>query len=508
MAKDQYSDSWQLSLTSGNNSYSINNITNFNTWTPGIAQWDSLKLLSKNLEIKFSVKKLNGNKNAESIEFLISKDSVNAPVLYRQMPIPFVFAEKKLDSMSFMLINLGSNKPPHYAMKGFMVCGNCHSFTSDGNTIGLDLDAGKRDKGGYFIAPIKDSVFFTRNNYMSWTKISKGKTFGLFSKVSPDGRYIVTTIKDRVLSKNFPFEPSNIAFSQLFFPVNGHLAIYDRKLHKINELPGADLDEYVQSNATWTPDGKYIVFARAKSLPKLNGPNEVSIQDEKLINDFVERKRSFKYDLCIIPFNNSKGGNAEPIEGASANGKSNYFPAVSPDGKWLVYCQADNFMLLQPDSRLYIVPVKGGKARELRCNFQLMNSWHSWAPNGKWIVFSSKGLSIYTDLFLSHIDSDGNSSAPVLVDKARHFRKVVNYPEFINQKPSKTFDMVYDYVELTHIEMALKNGNIKKAKLLFYRFVEQNQILMADDYYQLSYYLSKMGLVEEAKKYEKLANGL
>ncbi len=375
---DSNNTKWQIMLNSGNKNYLIKYTTGKPSWTPEIKEWDSLKLLSWHREIKFSIKRLNGNQHVESIKILISKDSVNAPILYRQMPIPFVFAEKKLDSMSFMLINLGSDKPPHYAMKGFMVCGNCHSFTSDGSTIGLDLDAGRRDKGGYFISQINDTVTFSLNNYMSWARLSKGKTFGLFSKLSPDGRYVVTTIKDRVLSKNFPFDPSHIAFSQLFFPVNGHLAIFDRKLRKIYELPGANLNEYVQSNATWTPDGKNIVFARAKALPKISGTNEVSIDDEKLIENFVERKQSFKYDLYIIPFNNGKGGKAEPINGASANDKSNYFPAVSPDGKWLVYCQADNFMLLQPDSRLFIVPLKGGKARELESNLPLMNSWHSW----------------------------------------------------------------------------------------------------------------------------------
>ncbi len=57
--------------------------------------------------------------------------------------------------------------------------------------------------------------------------IEKRRTFGLFSKISPDGRYVVTTVKDRVLMKNFHVNPiENAIFSQLFFPVNGHLAVY------------------------------------------------------------------------------------------------------------------------------------------------------------------------------------------------------------------------------------------------------------------------------------------
>lgn len=72
---------------------------------------------------------------------------------------------------------------------------------------------------------------------------------------------------------------------------------------------------------------------------------------------------------------------------------SNYFARFSPDGKWIVFCKAKSFMLLQPDSELYIVPAQGGEARRLRCNTSRMNSWHSWSRNGKWLVFSSKARS-------------------------------------------------------------------------------------------------------------------
>lgn len=58
---------------------------------------------------------------------------------------------------------------------------------------------------------------------------------------------------------------------------------------------------------------------------------------------------------------------------------------------------------MRPDSQLYIVPFKGGKARRLDCNLSVMNSWHTFSPNGHWLAFSSKGRSLYTQLFLTHI---------------------------------------------------------------------------------------------------------
>jgi Tol biopolymer transport system component len=506
--KSGFNGLYEVSLCSKSKLFSFDTLTGNESWSSTEAQWEDLKQYSE--ELRFSVKR-KGKPGKATIVFWFSPDSVAAPILYRQMPIPFVVAEKKLDSMNYMLINVGSPKPPHTAMKGFSVCGNCHSFTRDGRTIGLDLDAGRRDKGGFFIAPVKDTINFNIENYMSWTRIEKRKTFGLFSKISPDGRYIVTTVKDRVMNINYPDNPETNAFSQVFFPVNGHLAVYDRKTRQLKELPGADLEEYVQSNATWTPDGEYIVFCRAKSFPVKYDTSGVDIRSRLLIDEkrsinisekdyteeFIKRNKSFTYDICIIPFNHGSGGVAKPVKGASENGMSNYFPAVSPDGKWIVFCKSENFMLLQPDSRLYIVPVKGGRAKKLSCNLPLMNSWHAWSPNSKWIVFVSKGMSIYTDMFISHIDENGSASPPVLLEKARRYQRVANYPEFINTKPGYGFDMKYDYVEMAHIERALEKGDIKEAESLYKRFKYQDPLLLKEDYYILYQFLKRMGLDAE-----------
>ncbi len=496
--KGNFSGKWQVRLRA-NNLLIVDTLISERKWRPDAEKWKKLKYhIATSGKAKFILKK-EGSLAQKSIIFSLSNDSVGAPILFRQLPIPFVFAESNLDSMNYVLVDVGHDGQPHVAMKSFPVCGNCHSFTQKGELIGLDLDAGLRDKGGYFIAPITDTIVFDKNNYHSWTKLEEQKTFGLFSKLSPDGRYIVTTVKDRVISKNFPYEPKHIAFSQLFFPVNGRLAIYDRQTKKLWELPGANLPEYVQSNATWTPDGKYIVFCRAKALPGYK-KNSINITDDELINEFVERKREFKFDLYIIPFNEGKGGVAQPIKGASHNGMSNYFPAVSPNGKWLVFCKAQNFMLLQPDSRLFIVPIEGGKERPLECNLKLMNSWHAWAPNGKWLTFVSKGLSIYTDLFITHIDENGHASPPVLIEHARKFRRVVNYPEFVNIPPHQKFDMIYDFVELVHIKDAILDNNIEKAKKLYFKWkLQDHSFILNEDIIQLEKMLTQLNLPEEKK---------
>ena len=152
--------------------------------------------------------------------------------------------------------------------------------------------------------------------------------------------------------------------------------------------------------------------------------------------EFLEEGKPFKFNLYRIPFNDGQGGKAEPIAGASFNGKSNYFPKYSPDGKWIVFCQAQNYMLLQPDSELYIIPAEGGEARRLRANTKRMNSWHSFSPNGKWLVFSGKPDSPYTRLYLTHIDEQGESTPPVVLDRLTAPDRAANIPEFVNAGPS------------------------------------------------------------------------
>jgi tetratricopeptide (TPR) repeat protein len=64
-----------------------------------------------------------------------------------------------------------------------------------------------------------------------------------------------------------------------------------------------------------------------------------------------------------------------------------------------------------------------------------MNSWHSFSPNGRWLVFSSKARSPYTQMYLTHIDPDGSDSPAILIDNTTAANRAVNLPEFVNIPP-------------------------------------------------------------------------
>jgi tetratricopeptide (TPR) repeat protein len=64
-----------------------------------------------------------------------------------------------------------------------------------------------------------------------------------------------------------------------------------------------------------------------------------------------------------------------------------------------------------------------------------MNSWHSWSSDGKWLVFSSKAHSDYTQLYLTRINEKGETSPAVWLAHLVSEGMAANIPEFVPLKP-------------------------------------------------------------------------
>jgi len=403
-------------------------------WQPSTELWAALQRGSLQAPATVLITGLAGDRPVSrgSVAIRTSTDPVGAPIFYRDVPLPFIHAFRHADLIRWRLGDVTSPHPPRTLLQGMKVCGNCHSFTPDGRVLAMDADYGN-DKGSYVITAIERETVLSKDKIITWTdyrREDKELTFGLLSQISPNGRYAISTVKDRSV-----FSPvDDLWYSQRFFPVKGILVVYDRETKTFAPLPGAADPRYVQSNPTWSPDGETVLFARndAHELKHLKDPTAAVITPAE-VSEFFEGGRKFRYDLYRVPFNGGKGGEAKPIPGASANGRSNYFPKLSPDGRWLVFCQAGTFMLLQPDSELYIMPAEGGVPRRMRCNLpNTMNSWHSWSPNGRWLVFSSKANGPFTQLWLAHVDAAGNDAPPVLLERFASADRAANIPEFVN----------------------------------------------------------------------------
>ena len=439
------------------------------TWKPDAETWAKIKQASVKAPATivitgFADDQLHVPVSGGTVNISTSGDPVGAPVFYRDVPLMLWPKTEKgmiqplppfaIPLIKWKLRNIGEPQS-RTVMENLPTCANCHSFSTDGKTLGLDMDGPKNDKGLYAMVPVSKNVTIRNQDVIRWSSFQDNpdanatefsvKRFGFMSQISPDGRYVVTSIgppgltnshkselpefapgiADRLYSMNFKGPP----FNQVFYPTRGVLAWYDRTEKKMRPLPGADDPRFVQTSAFWSPDGKYLIFSRAEARDSYPPGSDKA----EYAND--PRETQIQYDLYKIPFNEGRGGKAEPVVGASANGMSNNFPKVSPDGRWIVFVQNRNGLLMRPDSKLYIVPFAGGKARLMNCNTSLMNSWHTFSPNGRWLAFSSKSRSAYTQLMLTHIDADGNDTPAILVDNTTAANRAVNIPEFVNVPP-------------------------------------------------------------------------
>ncbi|MFC1597549.1 tetratricopeptide repeat protein [Planctomycetota bacterium] len=476
-------------------------------WTVPDEAWETIKGRSREEEARVTITGVRGAAAEEvlsqaSIGISTSEDEVGSPLFFREVNLPFFTAVK--DPAAHIRWRFGpisSSKPPPIVLENLPLCGNCHSFSADGAVLGLDVDYAN-DKGSYAIMTVEEEMTIDKGNLITWYDYQREDgepTFGLLSQVSPDGKYTVSTVKDQSVFVPRP----DLAFSQLFFPTKGILVVYNREAETFEALPGADDKQFVQSNPVWSPDGETIVFARAEAydLEGLEDVKSVVIPPEAA-KEFLEGGKTFRYDLYRIPFNDGKGGRAEPIEGASHNGMSNYFPKFSPDGKWIVFCKAKSFMLLQPDSELYIIPAEGGQARRLRCNTSRMNSWHSWSPNGHWLVFSSKAYSSYTQLFLAHIDEQGRSSVPVVLSRFTEPERAANIPEFVNVKPEAIESISAAFLDDNNFYRAadefIKQDDLLGAIPLLQKVIELNPGHVRSRF-KLVPILMDLGRIEEAR---------
>jgi tetratricopeptide (TPR) repeat protein len=424
------------------------------TWRPDPKTWEEIKKHSVAQPATVLISGYASQKDHEPLSHAqaaiqTSADPVGAPIFYRDVPIILPppeseqrgvikpLPESALPKIKWNLRYI-SDTQSKTVMTGVPTCANCHSFSSDGKVMGIDVDGPTNDKGLYALIPVKKVSTISNDYVIHWSAYSEEhsqKRFGFMSQVSPDGKYVVTSMEVpkangmRVVDRLYNGFYNNYGFGQVFYSTRGVLGWYSKESGKMAPLPGADDPNYVQASAFWSPDGKYLIFCRATARdpypagqPKstyANDPNETQIQ----------------YDLYRIPFNGGKGGTPERIVGASENGMSNNFPKVSPDGKWIIFVQCKNGLLMRPDSKLYIVPFEGGVARPLQSNLPVMNSWHSFSPNGHWLVFSSKSPSLYTRLYLTHLDAQGNATPPVVVEDAAASNRAVNIPEFVNLGP-------------------------------------------------------------------------
>jgi hypothetical protein len=444
---------WTVTVSFKNSPYVVRALAKEPRWTPERAVWEDIRArsLENTATFEVSASTYAGAPGAARATFLTSKDPVGAPIFFRAVPSGKVFpSEEDYVKVKWKLGWVSSYTGPITVMKNQTTCFNCHSASANGRTFGFDYNSNTDDMSSYlfFRDPGRTATFVPKNVF-DWNDYKRGNNRFPFqanaSAISPDGKVIATA--GRALSF---VAPKCTDLIQYALPMRGIILYRTVSDPAIHALPGADDESFIRYASSWSPDGKYIYFFGAPVTPELMKRGSAKLEGENTDDKRALGWREFDkiypilYDVYRIPFNGGKGGRPERIAGAGANGRSNYSPRVSPDGKWVVFTQSANgALLIREDSDLYIVPAAGGKARKLRSNGPRADSWHSWSPNGRWLVFASKSHGPHTDLVLTHIDAAGQDSPPVVLTQMRDEDGLAsNLPEFYNIKPGQLEEIV------------------------------------------------------------------
>ena len=95
------------------------------------------------------------------------------------------------------MADIAAYDAPRTVLEGLQSCAHCHTFSPDGRVFGMDVDR-NGDKGGYFIGPVTSRMQLDEGHFITWNAFrpeDAKSSMGLFTKVSPCGRYLVSTVQ-------------------------------------------------------------------------------------------------------------------------------------------------------------------------------------------------------------------------------------------------------------------------------------------------------------------------
>ncbi len=293
-------------------------------------------------------------------------------------------------------------------------CANCHSFNNNSPDRFMIHIRGSLG-GTYFVEDGK----ITRTD----PKIDAMPGSATYPSWHPGGRFMAYSSNQ--VRQSFYSQPGK--YIEVFDLVSS-LILYDRKNNEIITVSDSDTTKYLQTFPSWSPDGKYLYFCRARQVINSSYPE-------------LEQIENTHYDIARKSFDpeNRTFGDTEVIFNAAGINKSASFPRISPDGKYLIFTLADygTFPIWHKEADLYLLDLQSMKAEKMSINSDKTESYHTWSANGKWLVFSSKRIDGRSARpHFAHIDPNGKQGKAFVLpqkDPTLYNRMLesFNIPEFV-----------------------------------------------------------------------------
>ena len=162
----------------------------------------------------------------------------------------------------------------------------------------------------------------------------------------------------------------------------------------------------------WAPDGRTLYYCSARSV--VTSPDSIDEQT-------IDRYEQIKYDIFAMDFDTAGHTFSQPrlLYSASAKGRSATLPRLSPDGRYLVFAEADHgcFHVWHHDADIFLIDLQSDSlcAQPLTdINSERSESYPSFSSNGRWLMVASRrDDNNYTRPYIAHFDPvSGTCSKP------------------------------------------------------------------------------------------------
>lgn len=369
------------------------------------------------LQVLVSAKYDNGWHTYQPFSIYVSQDAIDYGVVYRKLEPGYEIYSKmgiyERDLSSFEETALIENTQ-------FSGCVNCHSFNQcDPKNLSLHI------RGGH------GATLLRIDGNMDAYNTATNKTLGscVYPYWHPDGRYIMYSTN--TTQQVFHVRDANRIE---VFDQASDLLLYDVQTNELVINPLLTRDSVMETFPAFSVDGKTLYFCQATALP--DGSRDL---------------QNLHYNLCRLSFDAataSFGNKIDTLLFAEGLNRTATMPRPSYDGRFLMFTMADygQFPIWHHEADLYMVPISDlqqtitdvEKYRMHTVNTDDTESFHNWSSNSRWIVFSSRrDDGLFTRLYFSHIDEEGNETKPFLMPQAnprRYYDELFlsyNVPDFV-----------------------------------------------------------------------------
>ena len=158
----------------------------------------------------------------------------------------------------------------------------------------------------------------------------------------------------------------------------------------------------------------------------------------------IQRYKEVKYSLYSVDFNpdTKEFSNVQMVYDAASDSinQSVTLPRVSPDGRYLLFAQAEFgcFHVWHADADIYMMDLQTQEVQKLDAvNSPRSESYPTWSSNGRWIMVDSRrDDGNYTRPYIAYFDKQGKTHKAFLLPQQdpnfyTFYLRSFNRPEFM-----------------------------------------------------------------------------